>query len=92
MCLPDNILGIETTLACFAASKKILITCSEAAFTRKSLLLSAPAVSTTQHKVFKIEDLSCSIWQISRLRSIVREINSDIFISVLCFNMQNCPE
>ena len=39
LCRPDNILGIETTLACFAESKKILITCSEAAFTRKTLLL-----------------------------------------------------
>ena len=66
MCLPDNILGIETTVACFAESKKILITCIEAAFTRQTLLLSAVAVSTTQHKVFKIEDLSSSIWQIFR--------------------------
>ena len=66
MCLRDNILGIETTVACFAESKKILITCIEAAFTRKTLLLSVAAVSTTQHKVFKIEDLSSSIWQIFR--------------------------
>ena len=67
MCLRDNILGIETTLACLADCKKILISCSsQATFTRKTLLLTAPDMSTAQHKVFKIEDLSCSIWQIFR--------------------------
>ena len=63
---PDNILGIETTLACLAETKKMLITCTEAAFTKNPRLLLAPAVSTTQRKLFKIEDLSCSIWQIFR--------------------------